>query len=161
MYQKIGKDGVDFSLFNKPSIYAEAEVAPAETLEDAQTVTVEASDEAEVHVDAEAPEVPTVTVEVPVEPGEDQVEAVNVEVQYAEAMKSIDKGIKHCESLIETLEAGASAVVEDGAAKVGAVEIMPESENKADGEVTLGEMNEERIEPDATLIESDNATMND
>ena len=38
---------------------------------------------------------------------------------------------------------------------------MPESEEKSDGEVTLGDMNENRIEPEATVIESDNATMDD
>ena len=38
---------------------------------------------------------------------------------------------------------------------------MPETENKADGEVTLGDMNEERIEPEQTIIDSDHATMDD
>lgn len=161
MYQKIGKDGVDFSLFNKPNIYGESEVAPAETLDDAQTVSIEAGDTAEVNVDADAPEVPSITVDIPVEPGEDQVESVNVEVQYAEAMKAIDKGVKHCESLIDTLEAGAGAVIEGDSIKVGAVDIMPETENKADGEVTLGDMNEERIEPEQTIVDSDHATMDD
>lgn len=161
MYQKIGKDGVDFSLFDKPSIYAESEVAPADTLDDAQTVSIEASDTAEVNVDADAPEVPSITVDIPVEPGSDTVESVNVEVEYAEALNKIDKATKFHESLIDELEAGAGAVIEGDSIKVGATEIMPETENKSDGEVTLGDMNEERIEPEQTIIDSDKATMDD
>lgn len=161
MYQKIGKDGVDFSLFNKPNIYGESEVVPANTLDDAQTVSIEATDDANVNVDADAPEVPAITVDIPVEPGSDTVESVNVEVQYAEAMKTITNGVKHCESLIDELEAGAGAVIEGDSIKVGATDIMPETENKADGEVTLGDMNEERIEPEQTIIDSDHATMDD
>ena len=152
MYQKIGKDGVDFSLFNKPNIYGESEVAPAETLDDAQTVSIEASDTAEVNVDADAPEVPSITVDIPVEPGSDTVESVNVEVEYAEALGKIDKATKFHESLIDQL---------GDSIKVGATDIMPETENKADGEVTLGDMNEERIEPEQTIIDSDHATMDD
>lgn len=161
MYQKIGKDGVDFSLFNKPNIYGESEVAPADTLDDAQTVSIEASDTAEVNVDADAPEVPSITVDIPVEPGSDTVESVNVEVEYAEALNKIDKATKFHESLIDELEAGAGAVIDGDSIKVGATEIMPETENKADGEVTLGDMNEERIEPEQTIIDSDHATMDD
>ena len=161
MYQKIGKDGVDFSLFEKPNIYGESEVAPAETLDDAQTVSIEASDDANVNVDADAPEVPSITVDIPVEPGSDTVEGVNVEVEYAEALGKIDKATKFHESLIEQLEAGAGAVIEGDSIKVGATDIMPETENKADGEVTLGDMNEERIEPEQTIIDSDHATMED
>ena len=161
MYQKIGKDGVDFSLFDKPNIYGESEVAPAETLDDAQTVSIEASDDANVNVDADAPEVPSITVDIPVEPGSDTVEGVNVEVEYAEALSKIDKATKFHESLIDQLEAGAGAVIEGDSIKVGATDIMPETENKADGEVTLGDMNEERIEPEQTIIDSDHATMED
>lgn len=159
MYQKIGKDGVDFSLFEKPNIYGESEVAPADTLDDAQTVSIEASDDA--NVDADAPEVPSITVDIPVEPGSDTVEGVNVEVEYAEALGKIDKATKFHESLIDQLEAGAGAVIEGDSIKVGATDIMPETENKADGEVTLGDMNEERIEPEQTIIDSDHATMED
>ena len=161
MYQKIGKDGVDFSLFDKPNIYGESEVAPAETLDDAQTVSIEASDDANVNVDADAPEVPSITVDIPVEPGSDTVEGVNVEVEYAEALGKIEKATKFHESLIDQLEAGAGAVIEGDSIKVGATDIMPETENKADGEVTLGDMNEERIEPEQTIIDSDHATMED
>lgn len=161
MYQKIGKDGVDFSLFDKPNIYRESEVGPAETLDDAQTVSIEAGDTAEVNVDADAPEVPSITVDIPVEPGSDTVESVNVEVEYAEALGKIDKATKFHESLIDQLEAGAGAVIEGDSIKVGATDIMPETENKADGEVTLGDMNEERIEPEQTIIDSDHATMDD
>ena len=161
MYQKIGKDRVDFSLFDKPNIYGESEVAPADTLDDAQTVSIEASDTAEVNVDADAPKVPSITVDIPVEPGSDTVESVNVEVEYAEALNKIDKATKFHESLIDELEAGAGAVIEGDSIKVGATDIMPETENKADGEVTLGDMNEERIEPEQTIIDSDHATMDD
>ena len=161
MYQKIGKDGVDFSLFEKPNIYGESEVASADTLDDAQTVSIEASDDANVNVDADAPEVPSITVDIPVEPGSDTVEGVNVEVEYAEALGKIDKATKFHESLIDQLEAGAGAVIEGDSIKVGATDIMPETENKADGEVTLGDMNEERIETEQTIIDSDHATMED
>ena len=73
----------------------------------------------------------------------------------------IDKATKFHESLIDQLEAGAGAVIEGDSIKVGATDIMPETENKADGEVTLGDMNEERIEPEQTIIDSDHATMED
>ena len=63
--------------------------------------------------------------------------------------------------MIDELEAGAGAVIDGDSIKVGATEIMPETENKADGEVTLGDMNEERIEPEQTIIDSDHATMDD
>lgn len=155
-WEKIGKDTVDFGMFHKPKLYGEAEVAAAttEAAEGADTV-IAADGSADVDVKVEGDEVPAINVEIPVSEDTGDVEKVEVAVQYAE------KCTRYAESLTEALEAGAAGAIEDGQVKVGATDVMPESENKADGEVSLGDMNEERIEPEAAVIESDKATMND
>lgn len=152
-WEKIGEHAIGFGMFHKPTLYGEADVA-ADAADGADAV-VTADGNADVDVTVEGDEAPAINVEIPVTEDTGDIEKVEVAVQYAE------KCSKYAESLIESLEAGASAVIEDGQVKVGSTEIMPESENKADGEVTLGDMNEERIEPEATIIESDNATMDD
>ena len=152
-WEKIGEHSIGFDMFHKPTLYGEADVA-ADAADGADAV-VTADGNADVDVTVEGDEAPAINVEIPVTEDTGDIEKVEVAVQYAE------KCSKYAESLIESLEAGASAVIEDGQVKVGSTEIMPESENKADGEVTLGDMNEERIEPEATIIESDNATMDD
>lgn len=152
-WEKIGEHSIGFGMFHKPTLYGEADVA-ADAADGADAV-VTADGNADVDVTVEGDEAPAINVEIPVTEDTGDIEKVEVAVQYAE------KCSKYAESLIESLEAGASAVIEDGQVKVGSTEIMPESENKADGEVTLGDMNEERIEPEATIIESDNATMDD
>lgn len=152
-WEKIGEHSIGFDMFHKPKLYGEAEVA-ADAADGADAV-VTADGNSDVDVTVEGDEAPAINVEIPVTEDTGEIEKVEVAVQYAE------KCSRYAESLIESLEAGASAVIEDGQVKVGSTEIMPESENKADGEVTLGDMNEERIEPEATVIESDNATMDD
>lgn len=130
-WEKIGEHSIGFDMFHKPKLYGEAEVT------------------------VEGDEAPAINVEMHVTEDTGDIEKVKVAVQYAE------KCSRYAESLIESLEAGATAVIQDGQVQVGATDIMPESEEKSDGEVTLGDMNENRIEPEATVIESDNATMND
>lgn len=152
-WEKIGEHAIGFGMFHKPTLYGEADVA-ADAADGADAV-VTADGNADVDVTVEGDEAPAINVEIPVTDDTGDIEKVEVAVQYAE------KCSRYAESLIESLEAGATAVIEDGQVKVGSTDIMPESENKADGEVTLGDMNEERIEPEATVIESDKATMDD
>lgn len=152
-WEKIGEHSIGFDMFHKPKLYGEAEVA-ADAADGADAV-VTADGNADVGVTVEGDEAPSINVEIPVTEDTGEIEKVEVAVQYAE------KCSRYAESLIESLEAGATAVIQDGQVQVGATEIMPESEEKSDGEVTLGDMNENRIEPEATVIESDNATMDD
>lgn len=152
-WEKIGEHSIGFDMFHKPKLYGEAEVA-ADAADGADAV-VTADGNSDVDVTVEGDEAPAINVEIPVTEDTGEIEKVEVAVQYAE------KCSRYAESLIESLEAGATAVIQDGQVQVGATEIMPESEEKADGEVTLGDMNENRIEPEATVIESDNATMDD
>ena len=152
-WEKIGEHSIGFDMFHKPKLYGEAEVA-ADVADGADAV-VTADGNADVDVTVEGDEAPAINVEIPVTEDTGEIEKVEVAVQYAE------KCSRYAESLIESLEAGATAVIQDGQVQVGATEIMPESEEKSDGEVTLGDMNENRIEPEATVIESDNATMDD
>ena len=152
-WEKIGEHSIGFDMFHKPKLYGEAEVA-ADAADGADAV-VTADGNSDVDVTVEGDEAPAINVEIPVTEDTGEIEKVEVAVQYAE------KCSRYAESLIESLEAGATAVIRDGQVQVGATEIMPESEEKSDGEVTLGDMNENRIEPEATVIESDNATMDD
>lgn len=100
---------------------------------------------------------PSLEVEVPVEEGK-TVENVEITVEYAE--KCAMKAARYAESVIDALEAGAAAVIEDGGMKVGTVDVLPESENKAEGEVTLGDMNSERIIPEETAKTDDGSFEN-
>ena len=152
-WEKIGEHSIGFDMFHKPKLYGEAEVA-ADAADGADAV-VTGDGNSDVDVTGEGDEAPAINVEIPVTEDTGEIEKVEVAVQYAE------KCSRYAESLIESLEAGATAVIQDGQVQVGATEIMPESEEKSDGEVTLGDMNENRIEPEATVIESDNATMDD
>lgn len=152
-WEKIGEHSIGFDMFHKPKLYGEAEVA-ADAADGADAV-VTADGNSDVDVTVEGDEAPAINVEIPVTEDTGDIEKVEVAVQYAE------KCSRYAESLIESLEAGATAVIQDGQVQVGVTEIMPESEEKSDGEVTLGDMNENRIEPEATVIESDNATMDD
>jgi hypothetical protein len=152
-WEKIGEHSIGFDMFHKPKLYGEAEVA-ADAADGADAV-VAADGNSDVDVTVEGDEAPAINVEIPVTEDTGEIEKVEVAVQYAE------KCSRYAESLIESLEAGATAVIQDGQVQVGATEIMPESEEKSDGEVTLGDMNENRIEPEATVIESDNVTMDD
>lgn len=154
-WEKIGEHEIGFGMFHKPTLYGEAEVASATEAADGADAVVTADGNSDVDVTVEGDEAPAINVEIPVSEDTGDVEKVEVAVQYAEQCS------KYAESLIESLEAGATAVIQDGTVQVGATEIMPESEEKADGEVTLGDMNEERIEPEATVPESDKATMDD
>lgn len=153
-WEKIGEHSIGFDMFHKPKLYGEAEVA-ADGAADGADAVVTADGNSDVDVTVEGDEAPAINVEIPVTEDTGEIEKVEVAVQYAE------KCSRYAESLIESLEAGATAVIQDGQVQVGATEIMPESEEKSDGEVTLGDMNENRIEPEATVIESDNATMDD
>ncbi len=74
MYQKIGKDRVDFSLVINQVFTENPRSCSADTLDDAQTVSIEASDTAEVNVNADAQEV-QITVDIPVEQRRGQVAA--------------------------------------------------------------------------------------
>jgi hypothetical protein len=152
-WEKIGEHSIGFDMFHKPKLYGEADVAAEAT--DGADAVVTADGNADVDVTVEGDEAPAINVEIPVTEDTGDIEKVEVAVQYAE------KCSRYAESLIESLEAGATAVIQDGQVQVGATDIMPESEEKSDGEVTLGDMNENRIEPEATVIESDNATMDD
>lgn len=155
-WEKIGEHEIGFGMFHKPTLYGEAEVAAAAAdAADGADAVVTADGNSDVDVTVEGDETPAINVEIPVSEDTGDVEKVEVAVQYAE------KCSRYAESLIESLEAGATAVIQDGQVQVGATDIMPESEEKADGEVTLGDMNEERIEPEATIPESDKATMDD
>ena len=144
-WEKIGEHSIGFDMFHKPKLYGEAEVADAA---DGADAVVTADGNSDVDVTVEGDEAPAINVEIPVTEDTGEIEKVEVAVQYAE------KCSRYAESLIESLEAGATAVIQDG-------QVQVESEEKSDGEVTLGDMNENRIEPEATVIESDNATMDD
>lgn len=143
----------------RAQFYAEAVTTGEAPIENVQIeggeVTVETAGGGEITAPVET--TPNVEVEVPVEEGK-TVENVEVTVEYAE--KCAMQATKYAEGMIDALEAGATAVIEDGGMKVGTVEVLPESENKAEGEVTLGDMNSERVVPEVTTKTDDGSFEN-
>lgn len=129
------------------AMFAEADTSAPEVTVADEEVKIETEDGTVVTTEADQP---SVEIEVPVAGG-DKIENVEVAVQYAE------KCTRYAENMIDALEAGANAVIEDGEVKIGAVELVPEADNKSEGEVTLGEMNSERIITEETVIETDPA----
>lgn len=129
------------------SMFAEADTSAPEVTVSDEEVKIETEDGTVVTTDAEQP---SVEIEVPVADGE-QIENVEVAVKYAE------KCSRYAESMIDALEAGANAIIEDGEVKIGAVELVPEANNKSEGEVSLGDMNSERIITEETTTEPDPA----
>lgn len=161
--EKIGSHHIGFDMFATPKmkLYAEGDAGSIDNVEvkvdgngDA-TVAVDGAegDTAEVTVAAQG-EAPKVELELPTDPEAGQIENIEVAIEYAE------KCAKYVESLTDAIEAGAAVVVDgtNGTLNVGPVEVMPESENKADGVVSFADMNEERIDTGDQTAQTDDGT---
>lgn len=157
--RKFGDDIFE-KMFNRDSMRWYAEGATGETPVEVTATDVPVDGDAVVvapvdgdGVVAVPTEAPSVEMEIPTTG--DNVEKVEVNIEYAEAVRRANKYCEDASGMIDALEAGASAVVEDGSVKIGAVETLPESENTTDGIVGLGDMNSDRIIPEVTAKDDD------